>query len=39
MKKAEPPPSRDVNRDSGTMQTRGTSGDWLGGVINVSLAA
>ena len=29
-KKAEPPPTRDVNRDSGTASANGGSGDWLG---------
>jgi hypothetical protein len=31
--KAEPPPTRDVNRDSGTDSANGGSGDLLGIVI------
>jgi hypothetical protein len=35
-KKAEPPPTRDVNRDSGTASANG-SGDWLDGNIKSML--
>jgi len=37
-KKAEPPPTGDVNRDSGTDSANGGSGDWLGGWFMSQLA-